>query len=226
VRLYTVNPHFFATDTEASSYWAGFIAADGTVRKGDVRVAIKAGDKPHIERFAADVGYSGPIKIYTRKPGIIAGRQSVNPTSMCGICIWSPQMVRDLERFGVVQNKSLILRPWDGPEHLMPHYWRGLVDGDGSWGFANKKRYAFCNLCGTRAVVEAFSKFIEQNTGYKSRVWPNRNAFITTVQSSVAVQALARVLYANATVSMPRKRAIVDAILARSWNTQTGKKAT
>ena len=24
------------------------------------------------------------------------------------------------------------LQPWDGPAHLMPHYWRGLFDGDGS----------------------------------------------------------------------------------------------
>ena len=33
---------------------------------------------------------------------------------------------------GITAKKTDALQPWDGPADLMPHYWRGLIDGDGS----------------------------------------------------------------------------------------------
>lgn len=223
-KLYTLDHSFFASDAPAPAYWAGFIAADGSVRKDDLRIAIKSDDRVHLERFAHDIGYNGPVRDYIRGTTVISGRETKRPTSMCRIGVWSPQFVADLRRFGVVRNKSRAMQPWSGPPELMPHYWRGLLDGDGSWGFTNHGRYAFCNLCGTEAVVSAFAAFVYDKVGYKSRVWATRNAFITTIQSSHAVQALVRVIYADSAVAMPRKQAIAEAILAREWKPYTGEK--
>lgn len=216
-RLYEVNAAFFAYATDLSAYWAGFIAADGSVRRGDVRIAIKSDDRDHLERFAADIGYTGVIRELVRPARAIAGREVSKPTVLAEVCVWCPRMVCDLTAFGVVPDKSHCLLPWNGPANLMRHYWRGLLDGDGSWGFTNHGRYAFCNLCGTEPVVRAFEGYVRRHTGYSFRIWPNRGAFIGNVQSSHAVQSLARVLYEGDPVSMPRKRRTVEAILARSW---------
>ena len=61
-RVYRFDTGYFsAVDSEPKAYWLGFLAADGCVSRTVVRISLKSADRGHLEKFAAAVGYTGPI---------------------------------------------------------------------------------------------------------------------------------------------------------------------
>lgn len=60
MRKYNFNEHFFDGLNEQSSYWLGFLYADGYVRmkdgkSGELKIKLKDTDKSHIEKFLNDI---------------------------------------------------------------------------------------------------------------------------------------------------------------------------
>lgn len=115
-------------NTPDKAYLLGFITADGAVvwtgNHASCSIEVHEKDKEVLE-FA---------------------RQRINPQATLTPCFYktkrnyrisfsSTELCKDLEKYGIVQNKSLILKqvPIEHiPQHLLPFYFRGLVDGDGS----------------------------------------------------------------------------------------------
>jgi hypothetical protein len=112
-------------------------------------------------------------------------------------------MVEDLISCGVVPAKSLILKPClNLPIHLIKHYWRGFVDGDGTIGFNNP--YPVIGLCGTYAVCEAFRGWCLQFVDSKAMVRKSGNIYYYGLSGSKAIPII-RELYEGATVYLDRK---------------------
>ena len=66
MRKYKVNEYFFDTLNEKSSYWLGFLYADGYVRlkdgkSGELKLKLKNTDKNHIQKFLLDIKSEAPI---------------------------------------------------------------------------------------------------------------------------------------------------------------------
>lgn len=114
------NIHFFDTFTPESCYWAGFIAADGSIRSNRDTLSIKLAnvDYHHLEKFAAAIEYTGSIK---------------QNNLYCYIDVNGKWFVDALyDNFNIVSNKTLILEPpIKIPDNLIWHYIRGYFDGDG-----------------------------------------------------------------------------------------------
>jgi hypothetical protein len=134
---YDCNHNFFSTDTEASFYWAGFIAADGNVEKGSnrIKLEIKLDDYIHLEKFKIAIESTCPIRIVEAFEDRPAFKDEIYYS--CKIRFNSEQMVKDLLRFGIKANKS---KDYDIPDWLFlhpmfNHFLRGLIDGDG-WTYA------------------------------------------------------------------------------------------
>lgn len=133
---YDCNHNFFSLDTEASFYWAGFIAADGNIEKEANRIKIELAldDYAHLEKFKIAIESTAPIhiaeKIETRP------QFKENIYYSCKIRFNSEQMVKDLLRFNIVANKSKIydMPDWLFDHPLLNHFIRGLIDGDG-WSY-------------------------------------------------------------------------------------------
>jgi intein-encoded DNA endonuclease-like protein len=118
--------YFENPNTEKSTYWAGFIAADGYIynpNKGNsqssltIELAIK--DKKHLSKLGADLCKN--ITDYDKH-------------NSCKLRVTSNKICKDLEQYKIYQNKSLTLK---FPENInnknIHHFIRGYFDGDGSF---------------------------------------------------------------------------------------------
>lgn len=217
------NEHYFdSVDSQEKAYWLGFITADGCVRRGSglyqLVVKLKESDAGHLEKLCAALDGQRRIRFSPRSG--VAG-----PTAR--VAFSSPQLVESLARLGVGPRKSTTVEPWNGPADLMPHYWRGLFDGDGSIG--RDRGHAGQNwqvtLCGSRACVDAFAAWGRDLCGSNSQVHFRSNIWYWPVRGVAMPQALIRELYRDATIYLDRKFSLAQQLLgqpirARSWRGQ------
>ncbi len=199
------HDYFSVIDSAEKAYWLGFLAADGNVYRGGhdnrIALALKESDRIHVQKFADVLQVNRPIR-------------SIIKTKSVWLAIHSRAMCDHLENHGVVPRKSLILRPWNGDPELMPHYWRGIFDGDGSIGKHQDGRTTtwFIHLCGTEAIVVAFKEFVDSigQTGKTRGIFDFRCGGLRPPQ-----HVMSRLLYQEDHVSLDRKRVLALELLAQ-----------
>lgn len=158
-RTFTINHNYFnQIDTKEKAYWLGFFAADGYISesKDYVSLGLQSRDKEHIEKFLKAIGSNKPVKmIKTNKQQYDQAYVAINST----------QMVSDLKRHGVFQNKSLLLKyPSDDsiPKDLQIYWILGYFDGDGSinsWQDGSLTRFR-TSFTGTEDVLNGINTYL------------------------------------------------------------------
>ena len=119
-----MNQFFFDTiDTEEKAYWLGFLYADGAIGSSDtgIELSLKSSDSLHLEKFIRSLGFTTK-KIF--KDNI-----------RCRVSFRNKHMHDSLIKLGCTPRKSLTLTfPSNEqvPAHLIKHFVRGYIDGDGS----------------------------------------------------------------------------------------------
>lgn len=203
-RCCVVNEEFFSViDSEERAYWLGFISADGTIHNDNVitlTLAIK--DAEHIRDFskALDSTYKVSELHY-------------ETYSVCTASIVSRKLVAQLGALGVVARKSLTIQPAIVDRALERHYWRGVVDGDGSIHIRANGYYVI-NLVGTKAMLRGFTAAIEQQVGLpQPKLTPNGSIYITSYANAKA-RRVTDWLYSDATVGLARKIEKAEVALA------------
>ncbi len=205
---YSLNKAYFDTiTTPEQAYWLGFFSADGYVSKygKQIELSLAVLDGDHVERFAQALEYTGPIRPAKGNRRLL---------------IASAAIVEALGRLGVSNAKSFTLEPWVGPPDLMRHYWRGMVDGDGTLSIRPlTKRHALTarlHLCGSRPCVETFGQFIHANAEgpYNvGRIEPNGSIWQVAYGGIRPVQSVVKVLYQDGDVALPRKAELARRVL-------------
>ena len=214
------NPSYFdVIDTPDKAYWLGFMATDGCVtgfNQGSVKLQVKLArrDRGHLVLLHETLGARRPIRDTeetSQPPG--SRERKKRPVSIMAVS--SPQIVGALVSHGITPRKTDTVQPWNGPEHLMPHYWRGIMDGDGTFGF-----YAGdvkVGLCGSRAVIDAFLVWAQGVCGTTATPHQgkkgNRRYWLTSITGNQRPRALLTALYDDAPVALARKKAAADLIL-------------
>ena len=115
------NEHYFENiDSPNKAYLLGFITADGAIVNDVLSIEVQEEDVD-VLHFAKQ-----EINPYA----------TLTPTRGCvRVSFGAKQIGLDLKKYGIVQNKSKTIQtvPIDLiPESLLPYYFRGLIDGDGS----------------------------------------------------------------------------------------------
>lgn len=121
-RKYEFKFDFFKEVNQLSSYWAGFIAADGNLDGNLVQLNLNARDYGHLELLAYDLGLD-------KKPCLYSSKDNRRE---CYLSFSSKEIVDGLiKNFLVTGLKScrLELPPLD--DENLRHYIRGYFDGDG-----------------------------------------------------------------------------------------------
>lgn len=216
-RVHPLNERCFASvDTPEKAWLLGFIAADGCVLdRGVLQIALQVGDRDGLHKAAAVMGYGGPVRQYRQVVNLPQGTRCVS--NYVALSISSVSIATDLAVLGVKPRKSLTLEPWNGPGHLMWHYWRGMVDGDGS--FAKTRRpdgspYWSVSFCGSQAAVKAFCDFVNRHTGSTAQPRPSRTIWSTSYGGLAMPQKVAAMLYKDSPIHLDRKKALADELMA------------
>ena len=208
-RQYRVDESFFdVIDTEEKAYWLGFITADGMVKGYEIVIILKASDAEHLRKFL--VSLNSDYQLFFRKT-----QRNGKTHEQVSIRMNCKRLAEALKNLGVTENKSITAAPClQVPQHLTRHYWRGLVDGDGSIT-VNKPntKYYVISLVGTEAIVSGFQEFISQFIQSEAKVRPNGNIFQIVYGGRRQVSTIVKVLYGDAKVYLDRKMALAARIM-------------
>lgn len=230
-RRYTLDEGFFADiDTEEKAWLLGFITTDGniTVRRSPGRnsaalqIRLAAGDREILERISAILGSNRPLTVVQIPERRIHKNARATPaTTAVHLVVDSLRLAADLIRHGIVPNKTAVCRPWAGPAHLMRHYWRGCVDGDGSLhsrdsGFHNHQWQI--SFCGTEAMARGFAEFVGTAVMSTAAPRPRSGGLWAVVYGGTwTPQRVAALLYGGASIALARKQALADQLIRSAF---------
>lgn len=226
IRLAPVRAAVFeAIESEEAAYWLGFISADGSVSGIALEVELQERDRDQLERLAEFLSPGAPIRDHH-----ISG--PAGPLVQPRFAVSSRRLIESLARLGVEANKSLTLEPCrDVPDELARHYWRGVVDGDGSIWLQDGTWHV--EMVGSPAMAEGFRQFLlGSGVTTTARVLPARTLHAgiddagrtlrrpSTHARRFGVGGLAlprqvvRLLYGGAKVFMPRKGVLAEELMS------------
>lgn len=164
-KTYVYNEDYFSEiDTKDKAYWLGFIYADGFITKktnGSPVFGMTLGEIEPLEKLNKYMSSNKPIGEY-KKTGSYSDKSIEYKLAFC-----SPKLVSDLEKWGVVENKTFKLKfPEFLDLNLISHFIRGYFDGDGSVYLhiqkTKDKEYIFLGsqFSGIRTFLTDLSKYI------------------------------------------------------------------
>lgn len=210
---YCDKDFFHNIDTEEKAYWLGFIVADGWVKcyknnSGELGIELKLSDIEHLRKFNKSINGNYKITTRERKSPFKEGAT----IQMCGIRVYSIQMVNDLIELGVIPNKSYNTTFPTIPKELISHFIRGYFDGDGSIFLHSKKQQnislKFTSTC-ISFLEEIRSILYEQ--GINSYIVVGRSKYSTTDYYDLVFGGMANVdkmldyMYKDASIYLDRK---------------------
>lgn len=209
-RRYSLDQTFFdVIDTEQKAYWLGFITADGCIDDNSLRFDLAAIDAGHLSKFTADIQSTQPVGFRNSKR-----YDEFHPQAY--LYLNSERLVKALKALGVAERKSLDGKPCEKvPPHLLPAYWRGLFDGDGSIGhYTSPIRHWRATLVGNYYVVSAFRDYVATIVTSKATVCPRGKIFGISYVGLSLPGTIVKVLYGDATVYLDRKYALAQELIA------------
>lgn len=202
---------FLSIKTEEQSYWLGFFSADGCLKNdGSVQLVLSIKDIKHLQCFKDFIGYTGPIKIRKVTLGKTLNKSGLKKCyKAADLRIYSKPIYESLKQFGIKPRKSLIFcYPNNIPDHLINHFIRGYIDGDGSWVNV-KRKYPTIKLtiCGTKQFLKTISKIfvIKCNARPGSISHPSK-IYSLAYNGNDNIRKIAGFLYKDSTICLQRKK--------------------
>lgn len=216
VQKYSYNENFFREETEAAFYWAGFIAADGcvyvrqTIYSDISGLALVSADHQHLEKFATDLEFNGPVSKREVGVSIIDGHILYSSR----IDIYSDRIYDDLANiFDVYPNKT---HHHQFPKNILNHkylrhFMRGYFDGDGGYYLnkskTNQRPQMNVRICGTLEFLGIYREALVEH----AKVSPINKPYMYNGQGAlnymgnIQVANLSKYLYDSSMVYLDRK---------------------
>lgn len=153
MRIYAdYNQDFFSEKSLEACYYAGLIAADGSVSdSGTISLCLKIEDKAHLEQFREKINGNPvrEIEQFLPSTGKYYGRAD--------FCMGSVKMTKDLDEiFNIKPRKSLTHEPPVGlSKEQNLAFIAGYIDGDGSYTYSlgKKENRPILNILGTKSFL-------------------------------------------------------------------------
>lgn len=166
---YSLNEDYFKKiDTQNKAYQLGWWYSDGNVLKsGKCRISIQAEDQHILYDFIKELNYTGQL-LTIKKDGKRKIQKCLNIDRL--------KFAQDLMALGVIPNKSLVLQfpaLEQVSEEFIPHFLRGMFDGDGSI-FLRKKKYISCGITSTDTFCDSITKYLEKFDIYPTNFYYRR----------------------------------------------------
>ena len=160
---YTKDDAFFTAPNPLNAYYAGYIAADGSVNREEhcVRWSCQEDDVEALEGFKEATRYTGRIGFKLNVGGLGAEPSRQHFLDVYGARQW----VADLERnFGVIPTKSHRLAPPNTRNDLLNAcFILGYIDGDGSLSFSSEGNWTIAITSASPRVLEFVKAFCDRH---------------------------------------------------------------
>jgi hypothetical protein len=167
-RIYTYNEEFFDMPSIKSAYWAGLIAADGSVDlgRGVLSLSLKAEDGYQIEVFKSEIDYTGPT--YSGYGKI--GNKKFPRTTLSLNSAW-PFIAQLKKHYNIGPKKSHTLgAPQLGDKSLLKAYIVGYLDGDGSIDLRDRREPLMVGFVGSYTFMSWIKSLFDEWYPAKKRM--------------------------------------------------------
>lgn len=156
--VYTVDEHYFdIIDTQEKAYILGLLYADGyhNKQKNTISITLQEEDKHILDEINLLIQNTHPLIFVNNK------KYKESWKNCYKLLITNSHMSCVLEKYGLLQNKSLILKFPDWlDKSLQRHFIRGYFDGD---GHISKQQYKYnMSIVGTQDFCDGISTIIEK----------------------------------------------------------------
>ena len=215
-RLIKNIDYFKELDTEAKAYILGFLASDGTITYDtengvySVKIVVNSIDRHILEIIKKEFNTGVEVKDYIETANLPQGGTCASKLSSLLLC--SKELVEDVMKYGVVPRKSLVLDINYNliPKELKRHFWRGLYDGDGSFGVYGEKEILELSLITSKTMAESTKEeILKIFPDFKINYYPAMGCSENTVRLFLTTQYQAftflNYMYKNNTICLERK---------------------
>lgn len=201
---YKLDIHAFDhIDSEAAAYYIGFIYADGGIAANKLRIELQMRDIEVLEGIRDFFKSNVPIKY---REVIIPRTGKTTPA--LAVELHSQILANRMKEIGIVPRRGYFhLMQVVLPHHLIRHFIRGFMDGDGSLT-TNKKGWPTIRFYGQQDILEWIRVTFHKELGTNSILSIKQRAGIKELCYAGGRQCRAIVhwLYDDATISLSRKR--------------------
>ena len=202
-QIYKRNSNYFdSIDTQNKAYVLGLFYADGcnVPYRKTIAISLQEGDRDILDAIKIDMEYDGPLRYVDLK----------NPKhkNHYMLYIGDKHLSEQLEKLGAGRAKSnTITFPDFIEKDLIPHFIRGVYDGDGSISWNKIKKSWVVDIVGTLEMCEGISSYMHEQ-GIKStihKVKDSPNCYSISPTSILGRIRFLNAIYDNATLKMKRK---------------------
>jgi hypothetical protein len=190
------NDAAFDELTPDALYWIGFLWADGCVRRNRIGLTLASRDKEHVDAFRRFCGCSN---------GTIKGRSDGHGHFSSGFVMYSLHATQRLAALGFIGTKKERVPP--AALATSAHFWRGVIDGDGTVGVYKTRRWAGerISLVGGHGTINAFLEYARAVTGPHSSHLSDCGNYAQMQFSGGRAYDLLGILYGHGGTALARK---------------------
>lgn len=190
----TVDSEFFKSMSPELAYILGLWITDGcTYERGSFSIGLK--DKDVIEWVANTIGYKN-------KTWVLEGERSANERYF--IQFTNQEVKKVFDKYGIVPNKSLIIKMPDIPNEYIPHFIRGVFEGDGHVG---DDRVSIVSA--SKEFIYSIKSVIEKEIGGDRKIYfDNRGngLYLYNIYGKSSIKSFGDWVYPSGVFGMARKK--------------------
>ena len=179
LKLRQFNEEYFSSiDTPNQAYWLGFIFADGWIHKDiknhnyELGIELQSQDIKQLEDFNKELGNVHDI-VHKHYEKYICNHKEKSSTDSVIIRIYSRQIIEDLIKHGVVENKTKYTT-FPKVDNYFLDFLRGYIDGDGCI-YVNDKKYGTVHITSSKHDVLQYIKYkLSNEYNIKSSIYTEK----------------------------------------------------
>lgn len=223
MRKHFFNENYFEEiDTNEKAYWLGFISADGGISRASsynsyrLKISLSSKDRNHLQLFLNAIKACDTV-IHD----IVSSDGFCNDkgTPLSYISLNSYKMCMDLKKYGVVPNKTHLMKFPSLPKEFLADYIRGFIDRDGSFHYhydlKNKRyRFSFEIVGANKDYIESLNSIFHlNNINTHIYIRSSNHNYRLMSGSKKEICKIINWIYDNPSVYLKRKYIITQQIL-------------
>lgn len=190
--------------TTNDAYILGLIWSDGNLSRNCIEIVLQESDKQILDDISKYV-YNKDTLTYRKPRNLIHNNIEYKCKPQVRFRITSKEVANKLRKIGLIENKSLICRLPQIDLKMMPHFIRGLLDGDGCI-YTKNIRSCKVDIISNHIMANEISNIINKTLKIRSKVYlKTENVSTFTISGRLQILKFLEWIYKDADLKLDRK---------------------